>query len=89
MGEKVNLSQRTLTSAISLYLDERAIVRKGDLLLQAKLEIPFRAVSAILRDKEEIHVVGPGDPITFRVQTGNAAYEYFMDQLIKRVVATS
>lgn len=86
MGEKVTLNERGLTSVNNLTLHDTYVTQKGD-LLSAKRELSLGQVVAILRDAEQVHIVGPGEPISFTNRPGKADFEYFLDQLIQRVVS--
>jgi hypothetical protein len=86
-ADDVVLKQSGLATAVHLVLTHTLVVSKGD-LLSGKKELRLRDVTAVLRDKEQLHIVGSGDapPLMCLHKPGNAAYEYFVDQLISRLV---
>ena len=88
-ADDVVLKQSGFATAVHLVLTQTHVVSKGDIILSGKKEIRLKDVIAVLRDKEQLHIVGPGDPIQCNHTPGKAAYEYFVDQLITRLVKQS
>ena len=89
MADDVVLKQSGFATAVHLVLTGTHVVSKGDIILTGKKEIALRDIIGVLRDKEKLYIVGPGDPISCNHTPGKAAYEYFVDQLISRLVKQS
>jgi len=88
VADPIVLSQSSLATALKLVLHDDRVEKKGD-LLTSKVEVRIRDIAAILRDPEQVHILGPGDPISFQNTPGKAAFDYFMDQLVRRVVSST
>lgn len=78
----------TGTSVTQLTLTDDRVEKKGD-MLSTRLQIFLVDVKAVLKGDGQVHIVGPGEPISFADKAGHASFDYFMDQLLRRLVATS
>lgn len=88
--------------AAAFQLRQSGFVRRTHILLEdgnlesriaeaftKKKRISYGEVLAIIRDSEKVYVIGTRETVDFFNEPGKPEFEVFVDELLRRVVATT
>lgn len=83
------LKQSTLTANYKLILEPSDVVYTHAEVFSSRKSIPYRQITGIFRDAERCYIVWGGQVARFLHQPDNADYKTFIDELLRRIAATS
>lgn len=84
----LSIKQSAFSAVFKLTLETSEVLYSHSEVFSTKKTIPYRQVTGVFRDAERAYIVWGGQVAKFLHQAGNADYEAFMAELLKRINAS-
>lgn len=82
------LKQSAFSAVFRLSLEPTEVTYSHSEVFSTKKSIPYRQITGVFRDAERAYIVWSGQVAKFLHQAGNAEYDAFIAELLKRIKAT-